>query len=108
MRYVIRTRRSRAYRRDVWMKMKDREQMKRWRVRKGLTQGELAFLAGCTQQTISLLETGKMTTLTEDLAIAIAKRLGNDWEDLFVACEAAVVPEVKSDVNSNLRGLVSA
>ncbi len=74
----------------------------------GPHSGDLAFLAGCTQQTISLLETGKMTTLTEDLAIAIAKRLGHDWEDLFVACEAAVVPVAKSDVNSSSRGLVSA
>ena len=97
MRYVIRTRRSRAYRRDIWMKMKDREQMQRGRKRKGLTQGELAFLVGCTQQTISLLETGKMTTLSEDLALAIAKRLGRDWEDLFVACEVSVVPTMKSE-----------
>lgn len=79
------------------MKMKDREQMQRGRKRKGLTQGELAFLVGCTQQTISLLETGKMTTLSEDLALAIAKRLGRDWEDLFVACEVSVVPTMKSE-----------
>lgn len=107
MRYVIRTRRSRAYRRDIWMKMKDREQMQRGRKRKGLTQGELAFLVGCTQQTISLLETGKMTTLSEDLALAIAKRLGRDWEDLFVACEGSVVPTMESE-SLTIRHPVSA
>ncbi len=90
------------------MKMKDREQMQRWRKRKGLTQGELAFLVGCTQQTISLLETGRMTTLSEYLALAIAKRLGHDWEDLFVACEAPVVPALKSDVNIDDRQPVPA
>lgn len=108
MRYVIRARRSRAYRRDIWMKMKDRGQMKRWRKRAGLTQGELAFLVGCTQQTISLLETGAMTTLSEDLALGIAKRLGHDWEDLFAACESAAMPVVKSDVHSSGQRLVSA
>lgn len=108
MRYVIRTRRSRAYRRDIWMKVKDGKQMRRWRRQKGLTQEDLALLTKCTQQTISLLETGKMTTLSEDLALAIAKRLDHSWEDLFIACEGPVVPVVKSDVHSDDQRLVSA
>lgn len=85
------------------MKIKDPEQMVRWRKRKDLKQWELGVLVGCTQQTISLLETGKMTTLSEDLAIKIAKRLDHDWEDLFEAHESTVVSLVTNDVHVSSR-----
>ncbi|TWH37174.1 DNA-binding XRE family transcriptional regulator [Rhodococcus rhodochrous J38] len=87
------------------MKLKDPDQLQRWRKRRDLKQWELAVLSGCTQQTISLLETGKMTTLSEDLAIKIAKRLDLSWEDLFMACEAPVVPEVTNDLHGNMHPL---
>lgn len=80
------------------MKLKDPDQLQRWRKRRDLKQWELAVLSGCTQQTISLLETGKMTTLSEDLAIKIAKRLDLSWEDLFMACEAPVMPIATNDM----------
>lgn len=80
------------------MKVKDRDQMRRWRRRKGFTQEDLALLSGCTQQMISLLETGKLNTLGEDLAIRIAKRLDQSWEDLFTAHESNVVSMVTNDI----------
>jgi DNA-binding XRE family transcriptional regulator len=107
MRYVMRQRRTRVRRRDVWMKVKDPDQIKRWRVRRKLLQTELAFLVSCTQQTISLIETGKMSSLSEDLALAIAKKLDVPWEDLFTAHDVSVMPALTNDAHSERR-LVSA
>ncbi|WP_432679217.1 helix-turn-helix transcriptional regulator [Rhodococcus pyridinivorans] len=89
------------------MKLKDPDQLQRWRKRRDLKQWELAVLSGCTQQTISLLETGKMTTLSEDLANKIAKRLDLPWEELFMACEAPVVSVMTNDMQVN-RHAISA
>jgi len=89
------------------MKVKDPDQIKRWRVRRKLLQTELAFLASCTQQTISLIETGKMTSLSEDLALSIAKKLDVPWEDLFTAHEDPATSTVTSDAHSKRR-LISA
>lgn len=83
------------------MKLKDPDQLQRWRKRRDLKQWELAVLSGCTQQTISLLETGKMTTLSEDLANKIAKRLELPWEELFMACEAPVMPVLTNGMQVN-------
>jgi len=77
-----------------WMQVLDRERIKRQRLRKDLTQRQLAFLVGTSQTTIYLLESGGMKTLTEKLALAIAKRLDLPWEDLFVSREAPRVPGV--------------
>ena len=65
------------------MRPKDREAMKRARVRAGYTQRNLAALCECTQAAISGLETGAMLNCTEDLAKAICKWLDRDMEDLF-------------------------
>ena len=100
MKLARRTRRSRTYRRDVWMKVKDPERVQRWRKRRELTQDQLAYLADCTQQTISLIETGKMSTLSEELALAIAKHVGCPWEDLFVVHESTVVSMATSEQHS--------
>jgi putative transcriptional regulator len=77
-----------------WMQVRDRDAIKRWRGRRDLTQRQLAFLVGTSQTTIYLLESGGMRTLTEKLAMAIAKRLDVPWEDIFEAKEAARVPGV--------------
>ena len=91
------TYRQRLRRRSViWMKVKDPELLKRRRKRLNLSQTELAFLAKCSQATISLLEVGGMKTLSEDLALELAKRLASDWEDLFVA-----TPDVRVQRVSN-------
>lgn len=65
------------------MKVKDPGAIKRWRGRRDLTQRQLAYLCDCSQNAISLIEKGEMTTLSEDLALSIAKRLDVPWEDLF-------------------------
>lgn len=76
------------------MRVKDPEQLKRWRTRRGFTQRDLAYLARCSQNTISLLETGAMGTLSEDLALMLAERLQVPWEDIFDARESSGVRRV--------------
>jgi putative transcriptional regulator len=76
------------------MKVRNAETLKRWRKRRNLTQRELAFLCRCSQNAIFLLESGGMTTLSEDLALSIAKRLDVPWEDLFESHDGARVPKV--------------
>ncbi|WP_082899993.1 helix-turn-helix transcriptional regulator [Rhodococcus phenolicus] len=82
------------------MKVKDPEKIRRWRRRRGLNQDQLAYLTGCTQQAISVIETGKMTTLSEELALAIAKHVECPWEDLFDAHESTVVSIMTNDQQS--------
>ena len=66
------------------MRVREGTALRRRRERLGLTQRELAFLARpCSQTTIYLLETRKMTTLTEELAMRIARRLDVPVEVLF-------------------------
>jgi putative transcriptional regulator len=66
------------------MRVREGAALRRRRERLGLTQRELAFLARpCSQTTIHLLETRKMTTLTEELAMRIARRLDVPLEALF-------------------------
>jgi len=66
------------------MRVREGAALRRRRERLGLTQRELAFLARpCSQTTIYLLETRKMTTLTEELAMRIARRLDVPVESLF-------------------------
>lgn len=69
---------------EVWMQTKDQgAPLMRARKRARLTQRELAFLARCSQTTIYLLETGRMTTCSDELALRIAGRLPVDMEDVF-------------------------
>jgi transcriptional regulator with XRE-family HTH domain len=66
------------------MRVREGAALRRRRERLGLSQRELAFLARpCSQTTIYLLETRKMTTLTEELAMRIARRLDVPLETLF-------------------------
>lgn len=75
--------RVRYLKRGIWMRVRDPQALKRWRERRGLSQRELAYLCRCSQNAISLLEKGTMQTLSEDLALTIARRLDVPWEDLF-------------------------
>lgn len=90
------------------MQVKDPGQIRRWRKQRRFSQRELAFLVRRTQSTIYLIETGKLRNVTEDLAIAIAARLDVPWEDLFVAHESVVVPDVTSGLHSDSRSQISA
>jgi transcriptional regulator with XRE-family HTH domain len=66
------------------MKVKDGAALRRRRQVRGLSQRELAFLCRpCSQTTIYLLETGRMTTLSPPLAVRVAQRLESDVHELF-------------------------
>lgn len=56
--------------------------LRRRRVRKQFTQRELGLLVGCSHAMIGLLERDG-STVGDDLATKIAKRLECDVEDLF-------------------------
>ena len=56
--------------------------MKLARIEKGLSQQQLADLAGATRQTIGLIEKGKYNP-TLNLCISIAKSLDKTLNDLF-------------------------
>lgn len=94
-------------RREVWMKVKDPAQMRRLRKQNHYTQRELAILVRRSQATIWQIENAKLINITEDLAVALAGRLGRDWEELFTAHEAVVMPSVTNTVNATQQ-LVSA
>ncbi|WP_353107919.1 helix-turn-helix transcriptional regulator [Gordonia sp. (in: high G+C Gram-positive bacteria)] len=74
-------------RREVWMQVKDGTQIRRRRQAKRYSQRELAFLVRRSQNTIHLIESGKLRSISEELAIAIAARLDRDWEELFIEHE---------------------
>lgn len=78
--------------------------MRRARKRAGYTQYDLAALARCTQATISGLETGNMRGCSEDLAIAIAKWIDRDVEDLFERHDGSRVHRVTNAAGSTRRG----
>jgi transcriptional regulator with XRE-family HTH domain len=66
------------------MKVRDGALLRDRRQRMGLSQRELAYLCRpCSQTTIYLLETGRMLTLSTELAVRIAKRLDVGLESLF-------------------------
>lgn len=83
------------------MQVIDPERLKRERQHLGLAQWELAALVGCTQQTISLLETGKMTNLSEELAMKIAKKCKSSWDYLFVCHEVLSMSEMANGMHTN-------
>lgn len=76
------------------MRVKDPAALRRKRKNRRLSQEDLAYLVHRRQQTISLLESGKMKTLSEDLALALAARLDVDWEDYFTLEEHEVMPSM--------------
>lgn len=75
------------------MKVKDPAMIRRWRKQERFSQRDLAALVRRSQNTIHLLETGGMKTLSEDLAISIASRLHVPWEDLFELEEHEIMPK---------------
>ncbi len=98
----IRTRPPRI-RKEVWMRVKDPGQLRRWRKQRRFTQRELAFLVRRSQATIWQLEEGRLRAVSEDLALAIAARLDVPWEDLFEAHEHVAAPSMATDVHNGRR-----
>lgn len=82
------------------MRVKDGGQIRRWRKQRRYSQRELAFLVRRTQSAIYLIETGKLRTISEDFAVAVAARLDVPWEDLFEVDDAEVVPGVDHGTHS--------
>ena len=66
------------------MRVRDASELRRWRLRRNLSQRDLAYLCKCSQAAISLLERGGMTSLSDELALCISARLQVPWESLFV------------------------
>ena len=79
------------------MRVKDPAALRRKRVNRKFSQRDLAFLVRRSQNTIYLLESGKMKTLSEDLALLIAARLEVEWEDYFDLEEFEVAPSVTTE-----------
>lgn len=72
----------------------DPPRLKRQRKAKGLTQGQLAVFARCTQQYVSLLESGTDRDCSEDIALRISKALDIELEDYFEARELVRMPTI--------------
>ena len=87
----------RGSRRETWMRVKDPAKIRRWRKQRHYSQRDLAYLVRRSQNSIYLIESGKMSTLSEDLAVAIAARLGVPWEDLFEEETLKPMPKMTSD-----------
>lgn len=97
-----------ALRKDTWMRVKDPAALRRARKNCHFTQRELAFLVRKSQTAIYALETGRQKTLSEDFAVALAARLGRDWEDLFLLEECAPVGEVTKSHSVTHRSQVAS
>ncbi|WP_163275364.1 helix-turn-helix transcriptional regulator [Cellulomonas iranensis] len=89
------------------MRVKDPAQIRRWRKQRHFTQRDLAYLVRRSQATIWQLESGRLKTITEDLAIAIAARLDVPWEDLFEAHERIAMDDLTNEVHSSQRAAVA-
>lgn len=90
------------------MKVKDPGMLRRKRMNQRFSQRDLAGLVRRSQNTIHLLETGQMKTLTEDLALLLAARLHTDWEDLFDLEEHEILPKVTNGARPATAKEVSA
>lgn len=91
-------RRSRRYAtREVWMFVKDHEKLRRRRRDKGFSQKQLAALVDCTQQYISLLESGNDSDCSEKIAERICRWLDVELEDYFEERSLTRMPAVTTD-----------
>lgn len=82
------------------MRVKDPAKIRRWRKQRHYTQRELAFLVRRSQTAIYALETGRLPTVSEDFALAVAARLDVPWEDLFEAHESPALPAVTNGAHT--------
>ncbi|MGW4123675.1 helix-turn-helix transcriptional regulator [Nocardia sp. NPDC004711] len=80
------------------MRLRDPATLRRWRKQRRYTQRELAMLVRRSHTTIWALESGKLRTVSEDLAIAIAARLDVPWAELFDAQEVASLVSIDAQV----------
>jgi transcriptional regulator with XRE-family HTH domain len=90
------------------MRVKDPAKIRRWRKQRHFTQRDLAYLVRRSQTAIYALEAGKLRTISEDFAIAVAARLDVPWEELFEAHESDPVPAVANGSRSTGRPALMA
>ena len=77
---------------EVWMIVKDGSRLRRRRKDKQLSQVQLAALVGCTQQYISLIESGVDNDCSEKIAERISRWLDIDLEDYFEEKSRTLTP----------------
>lgn len=65
------------------MEVRDPQLIKELRMEKGFNQRQLATLTKCSQAAISAIETGKLTSISEDLGAQIAHWLDRRPRELF-------------------------
>ena|SRR5882757_5055851 len=85
----------------AYMKVRDRHAIRRARLKRRYSQRDLAGLCRKSQQAISQLESGVLTTLTEAFAMEIANRLDLSWEDVFEAPRSSVMLDDESHVSTD-------
>lgn len=83
--------------REVWMYAIDPGKLRRRRKSLGLSQMQVAVLSKCTQQYVSLLESGRDRDCSEDIAIRLCRTLQVELEDYFEARELVRTPSVATD-----------
>ena len=66
--------------------------LKEWRLRKALTQRELATMAGLTQSTVALIETGRQSPRPTTMR-KLARALGLKPAELFEPPLTRVTPD---------------
>lgn len=76
------------------MYVKDPAKLRRRRRDKQMSQKQLAALSDCTQQYISLLESGDDRDCSEKIAERICRYLDVDLEDYFEARSLSRMPSV--------------
>lgn len=72
----------------------DPDKLKRRRKTRDLTQFQLSVFARCTQQYISLLESGRDRDCSDDIAIRICRALDIELEDYFEARASSPMPQI--------------
>jgi transcriptional regulator with XRE-family HTH domain len=78
------TRPKQRIRQEVYMQVRDPELLREIRVDElHMNQRQLATLAKCSQATISALETGKLTNISEDLGATLSRWLNRRPRELF-------------------------
>lgn len=84
---------------EVWMYVKDFSRMRRRRKEKGFSQVQLAALVGCTQQYISLIESGDDRDVSERVADKVCRWLDLETEDVFEERRIVRTPRITSDTS---------
>ncbi len=82
------------------MRVKDPAQIRRRRERHRFTQRDLAHLVRRSQTAVHALETGRLRTVSDEFALAVAARLDAPWEELFEATDSSVAPRVTTGAHA--------